>query len=251
MGKEVRNEAHSGFGFDRRPCGGFGVVHRPLNQIANLSREEKIYIMNTINKILCIGAHPDDIELACVGSLLKLKAQYNCKIHYVVCTNGELKKAGGTRKFEQKTVCEKLGVSSIKFLGFPDSHLHLYLNDLIREIEIISDKVNPNLVFTHTNLDHHQDHLAVFQSTVAALRNMSVGAIILYPSANHRKSVETNLVIDISDFFTKKQEVLDLFKSQRNNWYLTPTFVSNFASSMGIQFGFRYAEGFQIFSATW
>jgi len=202
--------------------------------------------MNRVESILCIGAHPDDIELACGGTLLKFKHEYSSSIHLIVCTKGELKNDSNLREQEQVKAAEMLQVDSCKVLDFKDGSICADSSNLIKIIEDEVNRYQPNVIFTHSDIDHHQDHVAVSLASVAALR-YSHSTIMFYPSVNHNQK-KVNTVIDISNYFEKKIELLNCFETQKNNWYFDQNFLHSMNSVPGKKYGFEYAEEFYLYS---
>ena len=111
-------------------------------------------------RILAIGAHPDDIELGCAGTLLKHRGE----IHLVTVTRGEeggqVLGLGKVRENEGRTSARAMGAASIEFLGFPDGLTSYGKEDRVRLIEIIR-KVRPDRVFIHSSEDRNADHQVV------------------------------------------------------------------------------------------
>ena len=93
-------------------------------------------------KVLALGAHPDDIELSCGGSLLKLKNEYKADIYTLVFSCGELKSNPKTRTEEQIKAGEFLNVSKSKILKYEDGSI-LANHKLVSETEKYIKKLNP------------------------------------------------------------------------------------------------------------
>lgn len=189
-------------------------------------------------KILAIGAHSDDIELFCGGTLLKLKDEGN-KIYTLICTDGGLE----TKDKQEECIKARkiLGVSGGYTLDFKNAHLkHGY--KLVNAIDKVMDKVKPNWVFTHSVDDYHQDHIAVAKAMRSANRTQRA-TLITYPSYNLTIPFEANLFVDISDYFKKKTKLLKVFKSQKGRWYMRPEIIE--ARGRGTNIG-RHIEKFKI-----
>jgi LmbE family N-acetylglucosaminyl deacetylase len=118
---------------------------------------------------LCLGAHSDDIEIGCGGTLLHLRATFpRLKLHWVVFS------AAGTRLQEAaKSVelfaagCEK----KVLFKEYRDGFLP-YVGGQVKDFfEELKDEVNPDLIFTHWHGDAHQDHRLISELTWNTFRN--------------------------------------------------------------------------------
>ena len=113
-------------------------------------------------KVLVIGAHPDDPETCCGGTIITLKnAGYDVVVVYM--TRGQSgisgkskEEAGAIRTQESLNACEIMGVRSIfmsQIDGYSEINVEKY--DEMRELII---QENPDIVFTHWTLDLHRDH---------------------------------------------------------------------------------------------
>ena len=195
-------------------------------------------------KVLAIGAHPDDIELSCGGTLLKLRKEYDADIHSLVFSKGELKSNPLIRAKEQSKAGEFLDVSETKLLDYKDGSI-ISDSSLVNEIEQLVKECQPDLIFTHHIDDIHQDHRNVGWATLSATRRKKQ-AILLYPSLFIRDRFIPNLYIDISKHLDQKLKLLSLFKSQRSNEYMDPEVIKVQARESGLHCGCKYAEEFYL-----
>lgn len=192
--------------------------------------------------ILAVGAHPDDIELGCAGTLLYLKEKYGCKIHYLICSNGELRSPKDTRKSEACIAMDRLGAESVTFLSKKDGEID-WNNDNVQSFEDCINKIKPDLIFTHSVNDHHQDHVNTFRITLASCRNSNAG-IICYPSINTRENIQSNLIVDITKYMKQKLSILSSFESQNGRKYMQPKFIEIKMRNNGTFGNFEFAESF-------
>ncbi len=195
-------------------------------------------------KVLAIGAHPDDIELSCGGTLLKLRKEYDANIYSLVFSKGELKSDPLTRAKEQAKAGEFLGVSETKLLDYKDGSIFADSN-LVNEIEQVVKEYQPDLIFTHCIDDVHQDHRNIGWATLSATRRKKP-AILLYASLFTRDRFTPNLYIDISKHLDQKLKLLSLFKSQGTNEYMDPEVIKAQARESGLHSGCKYAEEFYL-----
>jgi len=195
-------------------------------------------------KILAIGAHPDDIELSCGGSLLRFRDQFQAKIYTLICSKGELKSDPNVRVREQKEAVGQLGVSESVLLDNEDGSISAN-SFLVSEIEKHIEKWHPDIVFTHCTSDIHQDHRNVGWATLSAARRAKL-AILFYPSLFIRERFVSNIFIDISNYFDEKKKLLAIFKSQASNEYMQPELITAQAREAGLHGGCEYAEQFSL-----
>lgn len=172
-------------------------------------------------KILAIGAHPDDIELYCGGTLLRAIDEKH-EVRMLVCTNGELQSK--KRYDEEVEACEFLKVKKTYFLNMEDGRLEHGV-DLVFQIDEVIRTYQPDIVFSHCLEDFHQDHLAVAQSVRSSNRNWNFNWIT-YPSYDLRINFIPNLFVNIAGYFDKKSRLLKIFKSQKDKWFFADGAIS-------------------------
>ncbi len=189
-------------------------------------------------KILAIGAHPDDIELFCGGALMKLEAS-GCELYHLICTSGESK--DGDRLDEYEKACGFLKIKENYNLKLNDSGLR-HNRELVTAIDKIVSEVKPDWIFTHSENDHHQDHVAVAKATRSANRKQDA-TLITYPSYDLTRPFDANLFVDIDEYFNLKLGLLEIFESQSKEWYMQPEAVT--ARSTGTNIA-KYVERFKI-----
>src|SRR5437899_10103621 len=118
--------------------------------------------------ILAIGAHPDDIELGCGGLLIKASRQgHNVFMHTL--TRGGASGDPTERTKELMRSAKFIGAKDLLIEDFEDTKLTAG-HDLINHVEAYIDKVDPDVIFTHSNKDVHHDHRAIATATVEAGR---------------------------------------------------------------------------------
>ena len=115
-------------------------------------------------KILCLGAHSDDIEIGCGGSILRLLAENsNMDVHWIVFA------ANGERASEATLSAEHFlaGASrkNIVVKEFRDSFFPYIGGEIKQYFETLKQEITPDLVFTHYRDDLHQDHRLVSELT--------------------------------------------------------------------------------------
>lgn len=195
-------------------------------------------------KILAIGAHPDDIELGAAGLLLFLKNVHDFELYYLVCSKGELGHSGKSRIKEMKKAAKEMGVKSVRCLGLRDGDI-THDDSLVDQIEKAINFIKPHIVLSHAVNDHHQDHINVGRATISAVRYTS-STLIFYPSLSTRETFVGNLYVDITNFFDQKLKIISNFSSQKDNWYMDPSFIRAKAMEIGFTSNCKYAEKFEI-----
>ncbi|HWY36140.1 MAG TPA: PIG-L deacetylase family protein [Nitrosopumilaceae archaeon] len=181
-------------------------------------------------KILAIGAHPDDIELGCGGLLLKAARQGH-EVHMYSVTRGAV---GGDPKQRTKELMQSakfIGAKNLWIDNFEDTRLTVG-NELISHIEFFVNKVDPELIITHSHGDVHHDHRAVSLSTVEAGRFVSN---ILSYEIPLTRNFEPQVFFDITDVIDDKVELIKKFSSQQSKLYLQADGIKGLAEYRALQ----------------
>lgn len=121
-------------------------------------------------KVLCLGAHSDDIEIGCGGTLLRLLTVYpNAEVWWVVFS------ATGVRRHEARRSAQAFlrgaAKSKIVLKSFRESFLPFRGEEVKEFFEEIKRGVSPDIVFTHYRHDLHQDHRVISEFTWNTFRN--------------------------------------------------------------------------------
>lgn len=208
--------------------------------MATDSNSKEINKMN----ILAIGAHPDDIEFGCGGTLIKY-AQKKHNVYLLVLTCGEVGGDPGIRKKEQQKAAKYIGAKEVFFGGFKDTYLPED-RSLIMSIESVIDKVNPQVVFINYLYDVHQDHREAAKACLSATRYIKEVLYYEVPTTQH---FEPEVFVDIGDILEKKLDLLKMHKSQVNRTRVENLTILESAKSCanfrGFQGRVKYAEGFK------
>ncbi len=216
-------------------------------------------MFDTHNKltILAIGAHGDDIELACGGSLAKAVKKGHNVIMVVVTgvdsndhNNISIRDNGNAEK-EANAAAASLGVTNLIILGYEDT-LVPYSADLISKLDDIMSKYKPDIIFTHFVFDTHQDHIRTAHATISAARRQNT--VLLYepinPSGQGYIAFRPQVYVDISETIDQKINSLKAHKSQYEKY--TEKWVEGVtarAKFRGFEMGTDYAECFEVVRA--
>lgn len=203
--------------------------------------------------VLAIGAHYDDVEIGCGGSLLRMKdAGY--KIHMIVITDSEyynfdgglLRSKEQARQEGTSAACT-MGVSSIINLGYKAKEVECSFS-LIESLNCFIDRIKPNLIFSHWYGDLHKDHYEVARATTIASRHQT--NVLLYRSNwyHSNKVFDGRFYVDITDVIERKKDLLRVHKveyERRGEGWID--FMTSRAMEAGLRIGVEYAEEFEIF----
>ena len=195
--------------------------------------------------ILAIGAHPDDVELGCGGTLAK-EISLGKKVGIIDLTKGELGTRGTdiTRKEEATNAAEILGIAVRENLDLGDG---FFLNQKEAQLKVIQmiRKYQPDVILSNAPSDRHPDHgkgsdlvnTAIFLSGLPKIEN---GLPAWRPKKHFHYiqwlPLEPNFVVDISGFLDKKIESCLAYKTQffdpNSNEPATPITTKNFTDSI-------------------
>ncbi|WP_284653435.1 bacillithiol biosynthesis deacetylase BshB1 [Flavobacterium terrisoli] len=221
--------------------------------------------------ILAFGAHPDDVELGCSGTIAK-EVSLGKKVGIIDLTRGELGTRGSVeiRNKESKLAAEILGISVRENLDMRDG---FFVNDEAHQMEIIKRirKYKPEIVICNAVDDRHIDHgkgskLVSDACFLSGLRKIETThedetqeawrPKVVYHYIQW-KNIEPDFVVDITDFIDKKEASIlaysSQFYSENSNEPVTPIATKNFLESIhyrsqdfGRLVGVEYAEGFTV-----
>jgi N-acetylglucosamine malate deacetylase 1 len=219
--------------------------------------------------IVAIGAHQDDIEVSCLGTLILYRELHDASITHVTISTGELggqahpdlplSEIAAIRSSEAQAVAGALGARYV-CLDQPD--MYVRDTDLARDrLTEVLREARADLVLAPPPVDYHLDHVAVsqlaFHATLAAShRSLARGRQPLprTPALYYVDTVaglgwEPSVYVDITPVFARKCELLALHSSQMEatrevgGWDLV-RYVEIENGFRGLQSGVAYAEAF-------
>ena len=215
---------------------------------------------------LVFGAHPDDVELGCAGTVIK-EVQAGKKVGIIDLTRGELGTRGTTesRDSETKSATEIMGVAIRENMNFKDG---FFKDDEEHKIALVKKirKYRPEIVITNAVSDRHPDHSRASQITVdacflAGLEKVETGQGVWRPKSIYHyiqfNNLKPDVVVDISNQMDLKLEVVKAYKTQffDPNSTESKTIISSQgfldsvsyrAKDLGRQATCEYAEGFIV-----
>lgn len=195
-------------------------------------------------RVLAIGAHPDDIEIGCSGTLLRL-ADAGCEVSLYIATKGERGGQTEVREREALRAADKMGAVEVIWGGFIDCEVPDGL-PLIENIEAAIARSRPDMLFVHFPDDTHQDHRAVAVAAQSAGRRVPDFLFYESPTTQHFTPV---VYCDIESTITRKIELLETHFSQVARTNIEGLPITDIARAAAIRRGIeiyrRYAEAFR------
>ncbi|MFN4082716.1 MAG: bacillithiol biosynthesis deacetylase BshB1 [Bacteroidia bacterium] len=221
--------------------------------------------------ILAFAAHPDDVELAAGGTIIKhIKKGY--KVGIADITKGELGTRGNAEtRFNETLEANKiLGLSIRENLELPDGFFNKNHDSLIKVITCIR-KYQPDIVLCNAIYDRHTDHGKAADLVAEAAFLSGLIKIETFENKNLQEAwrpknvyhyiqdryIKPDFVVDISDYFEDKMNAIKAYKSQFYNpdsiEPQTPIsgkdfmeFLNARAKEFGRAIGVKYGEGFTV-----
>ncbi|MBW4533022.1 MAG: PIG-L family deacetylase [Pleurocapsa minor HA4230-MV1] len=205
----------------------------------------KLDFGNSLQQVLCLGAHSDDIEIGCGGTILNLIEMYPMvNITWVVFgATGEreieaLKSAENFLSFVTK---KKIIVKGFKDGFFP--YIGAEIKDYFEELK---KEVNPDLILTHYRKDLHQDHRIISELTWNTFRNHSIWE---YEIPKYDGDLGSpNLFVHLSKSICQQKikHLMTYFQTQSNKQWFTEETFSAILRIRGIEANAteQYAEAF-------
>ncbi len=201
--------------------------------------------------VLAIGGHFDDIELGCSGALAKHRSRGD-SVHILVVTNSAYTNHDGTlmrseaQAFSEGAESARILDCDLTCLGYETKHVNFDWK-LIEDLNKVIDDLKIDTVYTHWDMDVHQDHSAIGKSSLAAARK--VFNILMYQSNLYQNThpFQANFYVDISAFIEVKRNSILAHKTEVKKFGMGwVDFWIQEAMNNGKKFGVSYAEAFQL-----
>lgn len=193
-------------------------------------------------RVLAVGAHPDDLEIACGGTLARL-ADEGHVVHALVMSDGQVGGDAALRPLEAVAGAAYMGIVSVKVHTLTDTRLAEHNMDMVRLIETKLTEFQPDVIFTHSAHDHHQDHEAVHHSVLRAARRHPT--ILCFESPSVTREFNPSFFVDICDHVDVKVHAIEQHKDQSGKPYMGGETVRGIASFRGSQAKRKFVEAFE------
>jgi LmbE family N-acetylglucosaminyl deacetylase len=194
-------------------------------------------------RILAIGAHPDDIEFGCGGTLIKYARQGH-EVSVLVMTDGGGGGDGALRRQEQAGAARILRATRLFWGEYPDTAIPLD-RALIQRVEKVIQELRPDFTFVHYHDDTHQDHRHLATSTITASR---YARNVLFYEGPTTQNFSPSVFVDVDSVLEEKIAALQAHASQVSKTNIEGLSILDIARSSahfrGIQGRVKNAEGF-------
>ena len=198
-----------------------------------------------LKRVLCLGAHSDDIEIGCGGTLLKLaRERPDLEVRWIVFS------AGGRRTGEAqrsaRSFLEGVRLKKVVVKRFQTSFFPYQGQRIKQDFEQIKKSFQPDLVFTHFLADRHQDHRILAELTWNTFRNHLV---LEYEIPKYEGDLQQpNLFVPLSRGVCREKvsRICRFFKTQTNKHWFSEDLFYGLMRIRGIECASptKYAEAF-------
>lgn len=200
-------------------------------------------------KVLVFSPHTDDGELGCGGTIAKF-IENGDTVYYTVFTMAEKSVPKGL----PKDILFKELMTAMTVLGVPDKNIKKFNYD-VREFpkfrqEILDNMIElrelikPDIVFTPSSRDIHQDHKVVYEETLRAFKKTT---ILGYEEPWNNITFDTNAINLLEErHIRKKVDALRCYETQKARAYLNEESILGLARTRGTQIERDYGEAFEV-----
>jgi LmbE family N-acetylglucosaminyl deacetylase len=196
-------------------------------------------------EILCLGAHCDDIEIGCGGTVLRLVEQFPAaRFHWVVLSSNDVRATEAQRSAEH--FLAGAGKQEIRIERFRESYFPWVGAEIKDYFEGLRGDMDPDLILTHHRHDRHQDHRLVAELTWNTWRDHLILEYEIPKYDGDLGSPNVFVALDDATARRKVDGILEHFPSQRRRaWFDADTFRALLRlRGMEANAPGRFAEGF-------
>ncbi len=205
----------------------------------------KLNFGNSLQQVLCLGAHSDDIEIGCGGTLLKLIEMYpDLSVFWVVFGATDERKKEAIKSAEDFLSPVKRKKIIVK--GFKDGFFPYIGAEIKSYFEELKQEINPSLILTHYREDLHQDHRLLSELTWNTFRNHLIWEYEIPKYDGDLGSPNIFVHLSKSICQQKLRHLMKHFQTQTNKQWFTEETFSSILRIRGIESNAteQYAEGF-------
>lgn len=202
-------------------------------------------------RVLCLGAHSDDAEIGCGGTILSmLAARPDTQVHWIVFS------APGPREDEARASADVFlngaARTEVEVFAFRDGFFPYHGTDIKERFEDVKRRFTPDVVFTHRGQDRHQDHRLVSELTWNTFRHHMV---LEYEIPKYDGDLaQPNVFVPLNEETrARKVELLmQHFGTQRSKTWFSPETFDGLMRLRGVECASPtgYAEGFHARKVT-
>lgn len=202
-----------------------------------------------MNKILVLAPHTDDGEFGCGATIAKY-IEEGKDVYYIAFSICEESVPEGLPKnileIEVKKATEELGIKSenLIIMNYPVRKFNEHRQDILEDLVALRKNINPDLVFTPSSFDVHQDHSVIFKEARRAFKNTSIfGYEFVW---NNFSFNSTAFSVVKKEHIEKKIKSIKHYESQNKRLYAKEEMIKGGAKYRGLQVSEEYVEAFEV-----
>jgi LmbE family N-acetylglucosaminyl deacetylase len=181
---------------------------------------------NSAFKILCLGAHSDDIEIGCGGTILRLISEYpQLCVYWVVFGSDQIRAEEALKS--ANALLAPVAEKTVIIKGFRDSFFPYVGSEIKEYFEAFRSEYSPDVIFTHYRDDRHQDHRLISDLTWNTFRDHF---ILEYEIPKYDGDLGSpNFFFHLNEQICQRkvQHLLSYFKTQTDrSWFTEDTFLA-------------------------
>jgi len=177
-------------------------------------------------RLLCLGAHADDVEIGCGGTVLRLLSEHPASTCRWIVFSGSGERAREARESANRFLAAS-AERRVEVLALSDGRFPTALSEIKDTLERVKGEFNPDVTFTHHREDRHQDHRTVSDATWQTFRDHF---ILEYEVPKYDADLSSpNFFVPLSDGQARKKvnALMRYFATQRNKqWFSEDLFYA-------------------------
>lgn len=225
--------------------GASAFLQKPVSRselLGELDRAMASSPASSRTRVLAVGAHPDDVEIG-VGGTLAMHAAAGDQVTILTLSRGDIGGEPSLREVEARAAAELIGAELI--LGDLEDTKIEERGAAVELIERAVAAVEPDIVYTHSINDVHQDHRSTHHAVLVAARN--VPSILCFQSPSATVGFRPTRFISVDAHIERKLELIAAHRSQADTrGYLDPDLIRSTARYWGRFAGSALAEPLEV-----
>lgn len=219
-------------------------VLKPLRRREFVDRMQELILAHMRSKdvgvvrVLAVGAHPDDVEIGVGGTLMKHRRAGH-EITILTLTKGAQGGVENARALEAQAAADVLSAELV-LEDLVDTRIHGG-PDTIQRIDQVVARVKPDVIYTHSRNDRHQDHRAVYEASMVSSRKTP--NVYCYQAPSATTDFRPEVFKDIGEVLDRKLKLIACYDSQVKKCdYLDPELIRSTARYWGRFAGANWVE---------
>lgn len=200
-------------------------------------------------RVLVLSPHIDDAEIGCGATISKFINEGK-EVFYVAFSLAKQSISKGfsknSTKIENKNSMRVLGIErkNLIILNYAVRNFPEFRQNILEDMVKLKININPDLIFTPSSYDIHQDHNVIYTESYRAFKHIS---ILGYELIQNTQKFNNNMFISINiDNLKKKIKSIQEYKSQKHKLYMNSKIIESLALIRGVQSNNKFAESFEV-----